>query len=98
MVKIRLKSEYFQGLKVWFRFSELENISFQEKYGTKDNLDAFKDVFLHLGGICRETCTVKKISRKGWSLRIDALPLGLAKQICQVVRLLVRIKKVLSTV
>ena len=71
-------------MKVWFRFKE-EEISFQENYGTTHNLDSFRDVFLHLGGVCGETVTAKKVSRRGWSLRMDSLPLGLAKQICKVV-------------
>ena len=80
----------FKAVKVWFRFP-LET-SFQEQYGTTDTLEDFRDVFLQMGGVCRETCSVrssgKAISRKGWSLKLESLPLHIAKLACEVVSLL----------
>ena len=75
---------------MWLRFPlGNDEATFQEKYGTQNSLEEFKDVFLQMGGQLRETCTVKmsgkSTSKKGWSIRIDCLPLHVAKQACQVV-------------
>lgn len=85
-------SLFFKGLKMWFRFPLAEEEpSFETKYGTTKSLGDYRDIWeAQLGGVLRDTCTVKiggkATSRKGWSLKISSLPLQIAQKACQVVR------------
>ena len=62
-------------------------------YKTSSDIDSFKSIFVEAGGkmAIRETIQDRGETIGGWGINLTALNINLQKQICKVVRELLRI-------